>query len=86
MKSAQRYCFKVKEVMQLLNTGKPANLTVCTRDKNRPEKSGRRLLLRKVILSSYEGYGLANVRLQNGEKQSIHPVLIEKYNNTRVTP
>lgn len=81
----RRNVFKVREVMQLLKTGKEATLVVCGYDKNRPKKCGRRLTL-KGTLSSYEGFGKANLRLVNGESQTFHPVLIEKYNGTTVIP
>jgi len=85
MKKTDRHVFKVREVMQLLKTGKEATLVVCSHDANRPEKSGRRLTL-KGYLKSFEGFGKANIRLVNGDVQTFHPVLIEKYNGTTVIP
>jgi hypothetical protein len=82
----KRAVLKVREVMQFLNTGNPADLIVCSFDKRRPEKSGKRLHLKNVTMTSHEGFGKANVRLPNGDLQSFHPCLIEKYNGTRVTP
>lgn len=72
--------------MNLLRTDKPATLVFCTFDKNRPDKCGLRRELKNVTYSSNEGYRLLNVRLANGEVQSMVPVLIEKYNGTIVTP
>lgn len=72
--------------MLFLGTGTPATLEVCTYDARRPEKSGKRITLKDITLSSHQGYRLATVKLKNGEPQSFHPVLMEKFNGVRVTP
>lgn len=72
--------------MLFLKTGQPADLTVCTYDANRPIKSGKKLELQGVTLTSYEDYGKANIKLKNGDTITFHPVLITKYNGHKVTP
>ena len=83
---SQRTTFKLSEVMSLLRTGKPADLTFCTLDKRRPEKSGLRKTIRAVVYSSHKGYQHLNVLHPNGEVTSLHPVLIEKFNDYNVMP
>ena len=87
MRASKRYVFKVKEVMALLKTGNPATLEVCSLNVSKPsEKDGRRLKLVNVIYSSNDGFKLCNVRLANGDTASFHPVLLERFNGTKVTP
>lgn len=78
--------YKLKTVMHLLKTGKPATLEVCSLDLRRPEKSGKRLRLVNIVLTSHGGYKDATAQYPNGDKISFHPVLIEKFNGKTVTP
>lgn len=81
-----RSAFKLYEAMNLLRTGKPATLEVCSLDLNRPGKSGKPIKLIDVVYISSKGLTQGRVRLANGELQAIHPCLILKYNGTPVTP
>lgn len=96
--------YSIKEVIQLLRTGQPATIEVCTYDVNRG-KGGDRLRLENVTITgksagefekrekeiserktdpNFKGNATINIRLANGETRTIHPVLIEKFNNISV--
>jgi hypothetical protein len=81
-----RTIYKTKEVMDLLRRGMEADIEVCSFDKSRPNKSGKRIFYRGIKWSSDNGFLLANARLQNGDPISFHPCLIEKYNGVPVMP
>lgn len=78
--------YKLKTVMNLLKTGKPATLEVCSLDHRRPEKSGKRLHLVNVVLTSHKGFLDATAYYPNGQSVSFHPIHIETFNGKTVTP
>lgn len=86
MRQIDRQYFRVKEIIALMRTGEPFDMTFFTHDKNRPEKCGRKVERKKVILSAHTGYGIATARGADNEPFSFHPVLVTKFNGTPVTP
>lgn len=77
---------KVKDVLALAGKGNPIELVVCSLDKNRPKKSGKKLHYKNAILKTHSGQVSATLLLANGEVTTIHPVLITQFNGTTVVP
>lgn len=84
--SRQHKILKLRDALNLMKVGKPFTLRYCRYDKERKQHNGERDTLHNATLISYQGYGLANLRLANGDVRTIHPVLIEYFNQQRVLP